>query len=104
MDWNLSERSAPFKFAWPAGHRGDRRRVREEPGAQRSAYSGVRRFARAVAAGTACAVEYVATWGNRTARALSRLVPAPPCLYARCHLGDDERDFAVSGLHGVLPG
>ncbi|WP_405698022.1 helicase-associated domain-containing protein [Streptomyces sp. NBC_01185] len=72
--------------------------------AKNLAYSDVRQLAHAVDVGTAITVEYVAASGNRTVRILSELVLDPPYLYAWCHLRDDERVFALSRIHGIMPG
>ncbi|WP_250306342.1 helicase-associated domain-containing protein [Streptomyces sp. A 4/2] len=67
-------------------------------------YSDIRQLAHAVDAGQAVTVEYVATSGNRTVRALSHLVLDPPYLEAWCHLRGAERVFTLSRIHGVMPG
>ncbi|MFE3518653.1 helicase-associated domain-containing protein [Streptomyces sp. NPDC059166] len=72
--------------------------------AKNLAYSDVRQLAHAIDSGTAITVEYVAASGNRTVRTLSELVLDPPYLYAWCHLRDDERVFALSRIHDVMPG
>ncbi|MEU8697936.1 helicase-associated domain-containing protein [Streptomyces sp. NPDC048680] len=72
--------------------------------AKNLAYSDVRQLAHAIGSGTAITVEYVAASGNRTVRTLSELVLDPPYLYAWCRLRDDDRVFALSRIHGVMPG
>jgi hypothetical protein len=70
--------------------------------AKRLSYSDVRQLAHAIDAGQAITVEYVATSGNRTVRALSRLDLDPPFLEAWCHLRGAERVFTLSRIHSVM--
>ena len=65
-------------------------------------YSDVRQLAHAIDTGEPITIEYVASSGNRTVRALSRLVLDPPYLEAWCHLRDDERVFTLSRIHSVM--
>lgn len=70
--------------------------------AKRLPYSDVRQLAHAIDTGQAITVEYVATSGKRTVRALSHLVLDPPYLEAWCHLRDAERVFTLSRIHSVM--
>ncbi len=63
----------------------------------------VRQLAHAIDEGRKVTIEYVAASGNGTVRTLSGLDLDPPYLYAWCHLRDDERVFALSRVHGVMP-
>ncbi|KOG90002.1 hypothetical protein ADK38_11150 [Streptomyces varsoviensis] len=63
----------------------------------------VRQLSHAISEGRAVTIEYVAASGNRTVRTISEIDFDPPYLYAWCHLRDDERVFALSRIHGVMP-
>nr|WP_308433383.1 helicase C-terminal domain-containing protein [Streptomyces alanosinicus] len=63
----------------------------------------VRQLAHCIDEGRAVTIEYLAASGSRTVRTLSELDLDPPYLHAWCHLRDDERIFALSRIHGVMP-
>ncbi|MFI9203976.1 helicase-associated domain-containing protein [Streptomyces sp. NPDC053048] len=63
----------------------------------------VRQLAHAVNKGHTVSIEYVTASGNRTVRTLSGLELDWPYLYAWCHLRNDERVFALSRIHEVMP-
>ncbi|MDJ1130830.1 helicase C-terminal domain-containing protein [Streptomyces iconiensis] len=62
-----------------------------------------RQLAHAIDHEEAVTIEYTAASGNTTVRTLTQLELDPPYLYAWCHLRDDERVFALSRIHGVMP-
>lgn len=70
--------------------------------AKRLPYSDIRQLAHAIDAGQGITIEYVATSGSRTVRALSHLALDPPYLEAWCHLRDSERVFTLSRIHSVM--
>ncbi|MGA5561788.1 helicase C-terminal domain-containing protein [Streptomyces platensis] len=72
--------------------------------ARQLSLTDIRQLAHAVNEGRPVTIEYVAASGSRTIRTLSEFDLDPPYLYAWCHLRDDERVFALSRIHGVMPG
>lgn len=69
----------------------------------RLSLTDVRQLAHAIHEDQAVTIEYVAASGSHTVRTLSRLDFDPPYLQAWCHLRKDERVFALSRIHGVMP-
>ncbi len=63
----------------------------------------VRQLSHAIVERRAVTIEYVDASGNRTVRTISDIDFDPPYLYAWCHLRDDDRVFALSRIHGIMP-
>lgn len=66
-------------------------------------FADARQLAHAIDHEEAVTIEYTAASGNTTIRTLTRLELDAPYLYAWCHLRDDDRVFALSRIHGVMP-